>query len=133
MLRHVLQLLEHVGLVDVKHGVGTFVKTPRRKREGETRSNLGLVRFHSKVPEHEVQAFSGACAEAAARGMEIFTCSLADSNITLKNWVEDNRIDAIVAMPAQSRRYLAQLDKVKIPKVILEIRDAQDGLDHVVF
>jgi DNA-binding LacI/PurR family transcriptional regulator len=131
-LRHALQLLEREGLVEVKHGVGTFVKAAARRKAQEKRSRLGVVRFDSQLDPYLKEMYGNICAEAALRGMETHTVSFADGSVNLAHWADDYKVDGLIVIGEQSRRYFAQLAQIKLPKVILNNRGPLEGLDHVV-
>lgn len=132
-LRRALEQLEKEGLVSRRHGVGTFVSEPRRWRTLGKIIDVGIVTWGEELGNRSKEILSQLCTEAVSLGLQVHTMRVQSTDVmALENQCSDLKLQGLISMATQKRRHLEQLAEVSIPKVILELKTAQEGLDHVV-
>ena len=133
-LRKALVQLEKEGLVCRRHGVGTFVADQARWRPVRSVLNLGIVTYGTRLTGYQKDVVGHLCAEALSLGMQVHTLRPAEDRdpLHIESWSQELQLQGLISMPARTRRDLEELGRVHIPKVILELREQQAGLDNVV-
>ena len=131
-LRQAFERLEKEGFILRKQGIGTFVAEPATWERDKNTLTLGIIAWRCDFPNYMKDIFALICSEAISAGIELKTVHCTDFDLDLQKRVLHESLDGVIALPTGSRRQLEQLRPIKVPKVILEIRTEQEGLDHVV-
>src|SRR5207248_2260052 len=127
-VRQALDLLERDGLIRRMQGVGTFVQQRRDWRKTGDILSIGLLSFEG-IPFYLQDVYAQLCAQGLSAGVEL-TLLAADAQVAAR--VQQAGFDGLIALPSNFPPDLELLKAIDVPKLMLEIREIQPQLDHVL-
>lgn len=137
-LRQALDRLAKENLVRRQRGVGTFVEDPAKRQAAVKAFQVGVLTWHL-----EQQWDTGCCAylkdvfgmlsaSLVSMGMGIVTPKLSGGQDALLQAVAAQKLHGIISLPCSGRKHFDLLANIELPKILLEIRTRQPGLDNVL-
>lgn len=131
-LRQAFDRLVKEGFIARRQGSGTYVQDSSRWQPARKARNIGVLVWHGTLGGLDRERFAMLSSESVSRGMSVRTLTHRLAEVSLARQVQEEGLDGLIVLPSVSRRLIEELAPIDIPKVILEIRDACPGLDHVV-
>ena len=134
-LRQALVQLEAEGFIRRQQGVGTFVEQPDRWKQEQKVLQLGVITWTTGFGGYQRDLVGLICSEAVSRGMEVKTFARGGMYGVFQDLarrVAEGSLDGVITFPTSLRGNMQQLAEIPLPKVMLEIRERQPDLDHVV-
>lgn len=134
-LRQALEQLEREGYVRRQHGIGTFVEQPAKWKPTRKVLNLGIVTWEPELKGYWKDLLGKLCAEAGTNGMEVRTLLGPHRDAPtpdLEKRVVEAKLDGVIAFATTLRGNLDPFSGLRVPKVMLELRDRIEGADNVV-
>ncbi|MBI3829856.1 MAG: GntR family transcriptional regulator [Planctomycetes bacterium] len=137
-LRQALDRLAKENLVRRQRGVGTFVEDPAKRQTAVKAFQVGVLTW-----QLEQQWATGCCAylrdvfgmlstALVSMGMGIVTPNLSGGPDELRQAIAAQKLHGIIALPCSGRKHLELLASIELPKILLEVRTRQPGLDNVL-
>lgn len=133
-LRQGMSLLMEEGLVRRKQRAGTFVQPNSEWKLEKRTKRLGLILADQKAwplsATYMGEVYAKICIEAVGKQMDPVTLQFEDSELLEK--VKGYKLDGVISFPSPSPADHGLLERISLPKIILEMEVQQQGLDNIV-
>lgn len=137
-LRKAIRDLANDGLVVRRHGVGTFVGDPANRRTASKGLQVGILLWECECLWRQGawlymrQVYEKIVSAASMLGLGLQVPGPGAGAAEVLALVRENKVQGLIALPYRRRAELELLEKLNLPKIILERRDRRPALDSVV-
>jgi DNA-binding LacI/PurR family transcriptional regulator/DNA-binding transcriptional regulator YhcF (GntR family) len=137
-LRQAVDRLEKDRLIRRQRGVGTFVEEPSKRKPATQKLQVGILvwggdrLWQTGCCAYMKDVYEKFCSSLLQLGMGVYSQTAGNGLEEFQSAVQSRLIQGVISLPYGSKKDLAFLEGIDLPKILLEYRDRRPGMDNVL-